>query len=477
MKLTKSSGLTLNADKTDILNLSVSNKHTTDTEYNDNYLQIYHKPAITICGNHLLLNDNDSYQENVLNKIDKLTSQLNQWKGRNLSINGKMIIIKTFAISQLIFTAQFQAIRPKEVKKIEQLCYSFMWNGPDSVKRNVIKSSRENGGINGIDVESFFYSIAVRQFYKSNSHRKLGIINSSPEIVEDIKTQARFMVRKILSNQLDHNDILCPEDTKWIAQTRADLFVKSNNKIHHLLCKLGIESVSSMSFESYSRKESGIIRQSLPPKIILTIDKYLSDVNLPSKLTIISDNKELDINKINSRKLNDVIKLTLNKITKYHPANRYNYSHDLFGDIRQTWTNLWLIKNPSLRAIRLKVLYKDIWTQEKRYKLGITNSNLCEICGETESITHQLLMCVNAKRLWSHLEQSLDYKVIVNEDPEQSLVKLMEVTNNMPLELVKSVVFKLLIQIDRSQMLTTIQVNKHIIYWLNIEMSANNTKI
>ena len=86
-------------------------------------------------------------------------------------------------------------------------------------------------------------------------------------------------------------------------------------------------------------------------------------------------------------------------------------------------------------------------------------------------------MCVNAKRLWSHLEQSLDYKVIVNEDPEQSLVKLMEVTNNMPLELVKSVVFKLLIQIDRSQMLTTIQVNKHIIYWLNIEMSANNTKI
>ena len=477
MKLTKSSGLTLNADKTDILNLSISNKHTTETEYNDNFLKIYHKPAITICGNHLSLNETDSYQENVLNKIDKLTSQLNRWKGRNLSINGKMIIIKTFAISQLIFTAQFQTIRPKEVRKIEQICYSFMWNGPDRVKRNVIKSSRDNGGICGIDVESFFYTIAVRQFYKSNSHQKLKVINSCPEIVEDIKTNARYIIRKILINQLDQNDILGPDDTKWISQTRADLFVKSNTRIHHLLCKLGIDSISSISFESYSRRDSGIIRRSLPPKIILTIDRYLNEVNLPSKLTIISDSKELNICKINSRKLNDVIKLTLNKITNYHPANRFNYSRDLFGDIRHTWTNLWLIKNPSLRAIRLKVLYKDIWSQEKRYKLGITNSSACDICGDIESVSHQLLTCSNAKRLWSHLEESLNYKLILNGDPEKSLVQLMEVTNDMPFELVKSVVFKLLIQIDRSRMLTIPQLNKHIIHWLNIEMSANNNKI
>ena len=198
---------------------------------------------------------------------------------------------------------------------------------------------------------------------------------------------------------------------------------------------------------------------------------------MPSKLTIISDSKELNIGKINSRKLNDVIKLTLNKITKYHPANRFNYSHDLFGDIRHTWTNLWLIKNPSLRAIRLKVLYKDIWSQEKRYKLGITNSSACDICGDIESVSHQLLTCSNAKRLWSHLEESLNYKLILNGDPEKSLVKLMEVTNDMPFELVKSVVFKLLIQIDRSRMLTIPQLDKHIIHWLNIEMSANNNKI
>ena len=140
MKRTKLSGLTLNADKTEIINLSLSNKNTTETTYNNINFQICHKSAITICGNHLSLDNNDSYQENVLRKIDKLTSQLNRWKGQNLSINGKMIIVKTFAISQLIFTSQFQVIRPKEVKKIEQLCYLFMWNVIDRVKRSTIKS-------------------------------------------------------------------------------------------------------------------------------------------------------------------------------------------------------------------------------------------------------------------------------------------------------------------------------------------------
>ena len=140
MKRTKLSGLTLNADKTEIINLSLSNKNTTETTYNNINFQICHKSAITICGNHLSLDNNDSYQENVLRKIDKLTSQLNRWKGQNLSINGKMIIVKTFAISQLICTSQFQVIRPKEVKKIEQLCYLFMWNVIDRVKRSTIKS-------------------------------------------------------------------------------------------------------------------------------------------------------------------------------------------------------------------------------------------------------------------------------------------------------------------------------------------------
>ena len=475
MKLTRSSGLTLNADKTEILNLSNSIKNRTYARYNEVGLSINHKQAITITGNYLTLDDNDCYQENVIKKIDKLNSQLNRWKGRNLSINGKMIIVKTFAISQLIFTSQFQIIRPKEVRKIESLCYAFVWNGTDRVKRNVIKSGRDNGGINGIDVESFLYAIAVRQFEKSKIHRKLNFVNLSPDIKEDVKTHARTIIRKLLMSQLANCDITCQEDAKWLAQTRADLFVKSYSNMHRLLCQMGIDAVASIMQENYSRKHNGIIRRTLPTKAILTIDRYVTDRNIPSSITLIIDNKEHEILKLGSRRLNDLIKQVLKKVVPYHPAERYNFSNTYFGDIRQTWTNLWLIKNPTLRSIRLKILHKDIWTQEKRSKLGICNSSACEICGETETVAHQLVTCNNAKRMWNLVGQSINRQFLQGSySPEENLAKLMVVSSDFAYETVKSVIFKLLIQIDRSRNLSIKQINKHIIYWLRIEQIAIN---
>ena len=105
-----------------------------------------------------------------------------------------MIILKTFAISQLIFSSQFQEIKKKDLKRIERLCYSFVWSGTDRVKRGILKAGRQEGGINGIDVESFFYSIALRQYFKSNNNLKLNIINHCPMIREDIKTIARTIL-------------------------------------------------------------------------------------------------------------------------------------------------------------------------------------------------------------------------------------------------------------------------------------------
>ena len=85
----------------------------------------------------------------------------------------------------------------------------------------------------------------------------------------------------------------------------------------------------------------------------------------------------------------------------------------------------------------------------------------------------------NAKRLWSSVGLALEKDILPNENisPDQSLVNLMEVTNNAPFEIVKSMIFKLLIQIDRSKNITLAQLNKHIIYWVHIDMIANNNRI
>ena len=159
-----------------------------------------------------------------------------------MTLNGKMIILKTFAISQLIFSSQFQSIRQKDVRKIEHLCYTFAWNGKDRVRRTFLKSERHNGGINGIDIESFFKSIALRQFCKSDSDPRISAINKSASIKEDIKLIARDTIRAILLKQVQYSD----DNLDWILEIPASLFVKTNSLSHKLFEQLNISTISSL---------------------------------------------------------------------------------------------------------------------------------------------------------------------------------------------------------------------------------------
>ena len=57
------------------------------------------------------------------------------WKPRNLTFEGKVIIVKTFGLSQLIYTMQVCNIKEGCIKKIEQLIHGFIWLGNRSVKK------------------------------------------------------------------------------------------------------------------------------------------------------------------------------------------------------------------------------------------------------------------------------------------------------------------------------------------------------
>ena len=58
----------------------------------------------------------------------------------------------------------------------------------------------------------------------------------------------------------------------------------------------------------------------------------------------------------------------------------------------------------------------------------------------------------------------------------ESFVKLIEVTNNSINEIIKSAIFKLLIQIDRSNGLSDLDIYRNIKYWISIELVAISKK-
>ena len=76
------------------------------------------------------------------------------WKWRNLSILGKIQIIKTFAIPKLMFRASVISIPNELVKEVNSIFYNFIWNGKDKVKRRALISDIDKGGLKMLDIES-----------------------------------------------------------------------------------------------------------------------------------------------------------------------------------------------------------------------------------------------------------------------------------------------------------------------------------
>ena len=73
---------------------------------------------------------------------------LTRWKKRDLTIVGKITIIKSLALSKLVHLLIALPDPPKNVlQNITKMFYEFIWKGgPDRVKREILTQGYERGG-------------------------------------------------------------------------------------------------------------------------------------------------------------------------------------------------------------------------------------------------------------------------------------------------------------------------------------------
>jgi len=104
-----------------------------------------------------------------MDKIDKMERNLIMWLHRGLTLLGKVVIINTFGISQLIYTMQVCEYDDDDLKRIEGIIFKFLWNkkwignrAPDRIKRDIIKRGYEEGGLKVPDIRNFLRSMESR---------------------------------------------------------------------------------------------------------------------------------------------------------------------------------------------------------------------------------------------------------------------------------------------------------------------------
>ena len=96
-------------------------------------------------------------EKNWDEKFKKIKTTLLLWKRRDLTIFGKITIIKSLVLPIITFTSQSTRVPPDAVKLINIIFFDFIWGKRDRIKRNIMYQDILRGGVNMLDMDAFFY--------------------------------------------------------------------------------------------------------------------------------------------------------------------------------------------------------------------------------------------------------------------------------------------------------------------------------
>ena len=136
------SGLTLNISKTEGLcigqyvDMKPEYKTIKWPEHPIRYLGIY------------IGNDKEVCEKlNWTNKIDDMQKLIDSWRTRKLTLQGKILIIKSLVIPKITYSASMLSVPNHIIKDINKLMFNFIWGKSEKIQRKILTSSYENGGL------------------------------------------------------------------------------------------------------------------------------------------------------------------------------------------------------------------------------------------------------------------------------------------------------------------------------------------
>ena len=147
------SGLKLNLEKTEIIPLGINRKKPIKSSALHK-LKVEGGPFKTL-GVWFSHNTKEMVDLNFNEKIENMEKLLFIWTSRNLSLKGKITIIKSLILPQILFLLTLIYVPKYILDKIEKLFLSFLWNfKPAKIKKETIIAPIREGGLNMIDIYS-----------------------------------------------------------------------------------------------------------------------------------------------------------------------------------------------------------------------------------------------------------------------------------------------------------------------------------
>ena len=114
--------------------------------------------------------------------INRLPSIVDIYAELLLTLIGRICIVKTLAISYLVYDTYVLKVPSNFAEKVNDICFKFIWNfKPDKVKRQTIVLPVDKGGLNMVDfsiVDKSLKAAWVKRFYEADGSKWCSVLAS-----------------------------------------------------------------------------------------------------------------------------------------------------------------------------------------------------------------------------------------------------------------------------------------------------------
>ena len=152
----KCSGLEINSEKTECMVLGNHVSSTVATVISSKNIRM--KDTIKILGVYFTYNDSQRKKLNFDEILRSIKEKLQMWKWRDLTILGRIQIVKTFVIPIFMYRASLICVQKDTVIEVNKLLFKFIWKGKDKVKRLSLICDLDKGGLKAPHLESIIKS-------------------------------------------------------------------------------------------------------------------------------------------------------------------------------------------------------------------------------------------------------------------------------------------------------------------------------
>lgn len=382
--------------------------------------------------------------------LDNIKTLLNIWKQRDLSLKGKVTILKSLIVPKLIYPASMLAVPQWFVEAADKLFFSFLWDGkPPKIKKRTIIGDIENGGLKMPHIDSIvnslklawlsrFLNTNIKGRWKALSRTLIGLgtgdfcaklkVQHLPNEIRPFYKQVLVVwfniytvepetYREILEESIWRNSFITVDNSPIVYKhweehgivAVQDLINKDNGMF------LNAEQLA----EKYSIDINAMMYNSLVSAIPRHWKKTIRDLPKPITHYTVLDVEDppgvpsLKITgklvPITTLKTGDFYKVLISREFMAPTAiTRWSSLHPEFVELCD-WKYIFtlpynIVRSTKLQTLQYKILNRIFACKENLATWKICESNLCTDCHVPETIEHYFFECPSSQMLWKSFE-------------------------------------------------------------------------